>query len=43
MSADLLKTLDLAASNSGTYLGEATWSQASGAGCCNRSIRPPMR
>ncbi|RBI47532.1 aldehyde dehydrogenase family protein, partial [Xanthomonas oryzae pv. oryzae] len=32
MSADLLKTLDLAASNSGTYLGEATWSQASGAG-----------
>ncbi|MGD3144956.1 aldehyde dehydrogenase family protein, partial [Xanthomonas oryzae pv. oryzicola] len=32
MFADLLKALDLAASNSGTYLGEATWSQASGAG-----------
>ncbi len=32
MSADLLKALDLAASNSGTYLGEATWSQATGAG-----------
>lgn len=32
MSADLLKALDLAASNSGTYLGEATWSSATGAG-----------
>ncbi|PPU76708.1 MULTISPECIES: L-piperidine-6-carboxylate dehydrogenase [Xanthomonas] len=32
MSADLLKALDLAASNSGTYLGKATWSQATGVG-----------
>ena len=32
MSADLLKALDLAPSNAGTYLGEGTWSQATGAG-----------
>lgn len=32
MSADLLKALDLAQSNSGTFLGHGEWSQASGAG-----------
>ncbi|MDG2526683.1 aldehyde dehydrogenase family protein [Stenotrophomonas sp. HITSZ_GD] len=32
MSAALLKTLDLAATNPGTYLGRGEWSQATGAG-----------
>lgn len=32
MSAELLKSLDLAASNSGTYLGQGEWSRATGAG-----------
>ncbi|MEE7567511.1 aldehyde dehydrogenase family protein, partial [Xanthomonas sp. Kuri4-3] len=32
MSADLLKALDLAASNAGTYLGGGRWSDAAGAG-----------
>ncbi|WP_066097159.1 L-piperidine-6-carboxylate dehydrogenase [Xanthomonas massiliensis] len=36
MSADLLKALDLAASNSGTYLGQGRWSDAAGAG----TLRP---
>ncbi|WP_295917431.1 aldehyde dehydrogenase family protein, partial [uncultured Xanthomonas sp.] len=32
MSADLLKALGLAATNSGTYLGNGEWSSATGAG-----------
>ena len=32
MSASLLKALGLGATNSGTYLGNGTWSQATGAG-----------
>ncbi len=32
MSADLLEALDLAATNSGTYLGGGRWSHATGAG-----------
>ena len=32
MSADLLKALGLAATNSGTYLGNGEWSAATGAG-----------
>ncbi|GAB2500992.1 aldehyde dehydrogenase family protein [Pseudoxanthomonas sangjuensis] len=39
MSADLLKALGLAASNSGTYLGNGEWSQTSDAGLL-QSVNP---
>ena len=35
MSASLLKALGLGATNSGTYLGNGTWSEATGAGVLN--------
>ena len=39
MSADLLKALGLAATNSGTYLGNGEWSAATGAGLLS-SVNP---
>ena len=39
MSADLLKALGLAATNSGTYLGNGEWSAAAGAGVLS-SVNP---
>ena len=35
MSASLLKALGLGATNSGTYLGNGNWSDATGAGVLN--------